>query len=141
MRIPVQASGGRNQRSEDGPPLEPDVSPERLQWLIRRISDDDRDAFVELFDHLSGRLFDALRHRLPSPYLAAAIVTATFVEVWWLAGFHAGQDSDVVAWMDRIAQRRIAEGPPDTADVASVRARCAELELAALLGRPAGTPR
>jgi hypothetical protein len=108
--------------------------------LIRRISDDDRDAFVELFDHLSPRLLDALRSRLSSPYLAAAIVTATFVEVWWLAGFHVGRDSDVVAWIDRIAQRRVQEGPPAITDVASLRARCAELELGALLGRPADTP-
>jgi hypothetical protein len=141
MRIPVQASGSRKQRSADGPPLQPDVSPERLQWLIRRISDDDRDAFVELFDHLSPRLLDALRSRLSSPCLAAAIVTATFVEVWWLAGCHAGRDSDVVAWIDRIAQRRVGEGPPATTDVSSLRNRCAELELAALLGRSADTPR
>ena len=32
----------------------PHDDPERLRWLIRRIADDDHDAFTELFDRCSG---------------------------------------------------------------------------------------
>jgi hypothetical protein len=161
MTDPVPAPG-LEARTCDGPPPGHGVSPEHLRRLLRRISNNERDAFAELFDHLSRRLLATVQSRVPDPHRATAIVTATFVEVWWLAGCHAGPDCDVVAWVDRIAHRRAGEGPPATdaagqpagsastqpagsasitaADVAALRDRCAELELTALLGRPAGRP-
>jgi hypothetical protein len=132
----------------------PDGSSERLRWLRRRISGDDRNAFVELFDRLSGPLRDGLGARLADPPCAEIIITATFVEVWWLAGCHSGPETDVVAWINRIVDRRVGELRPLAAQfvyqadfsqltpgvLATMRARRAELELAALLGRPDDTP-
>jgi hypothetical protein len=136
MTTPVQASSKRETRPHDAPAPEPGGSPERLRWLVRRISGDDGAAFVELFDRVSGPLYDRLRSRLSDPPRAAATITATFVEVWWLAGCHAGPDADVMMWINQIVERRVKRSEP-TAAMASIRSRSADLELAALLGRPA----
>ena len=143
MATSVQASCKRETRPHDAPAPEPGGSPERLRWLVRRISGDDGAAFVELFDRLSGPLYDRLRSRLSDPPRAAATITATFVEVWWLAGCHAGPDADVMVWINQIVERRVKKSEPTAAMVtgpaglASVGSRSADLELAALLGRPA----
>jgi hypothetical protein len=47
---------------------------------------------------------------LGDPGRAAAIVTATYVEVWWLAGCQTDPDADVVRWIREIAERRAVEG-------------------------------
>jgi len=110
MTTSVQASCKLQTRPHGVPAPEPVSSPERLRWLVRRISDDDGGAFVELFDLLSGPLYDRLRSRLSDPPRAAAIITATFVEVWWLAGCHAGPDADVMMWINLIVERRVKQG-------------------------------
>jgi hypothetical protein len=46
---------------------------------------------------------------MPDPADAAAGVSATFVEVWWLARFHAAAGTDVPAWIMTIADRRAGE--------------------------------
>jgi hypothetical protein len=43
---------------------------------------------------------------------AAGVLAGTFVEVWWLAGCHVDPDADVMAWIDEIVQRRIADSRP-----------------------------
>ena len=119
---------------------------------MRRIADDDRDAFAELYDTLSPRLRRNLRSGSPVPVHVNAIVAATFVEVWSLARFHTAADTDVWAWITDIAARRRGERLPAvdpfagsatgaghplwwTAQVES-RDRQAERDLAVLLGRP-----
>ncbi|WP_203789182.1 RNA polymerase sigma factor [Paractinoplanes rishiriensis] len=163
MRIPGVLVSASTRRSalpssarlpESAPPGPPD-GPDRLRWLIRRIADDDRDAFVELFDWCSGEVTRRLRRQMSDPDRAAAILAGTFVEVWWLAGCHVDPDTDVIAWIEEIAQRRVADSRPDAASSAcpavpglgllGVRwSQCVEVELAGLLGRhlspPAGSP-
>jgi hypothetical protein len=122
------------------------VSADRLDVLIDQISRGSRAAFVMLFDQTCGPVRDTLAARLPDPHWVSAVLAATYVEVWWLAGCRAGRHGEAVAWIDAIVQRRIgevlrSEGRSDlsvsASGTAAVRARYAVLELAALLGRPA----
>jgi hypothetical protein len=127
-------------------------SPERLRWLIRRVADDDLGAFGELFDHCSGLVLSGLRGQVSDPYRVAAVLAGTFVEVWWLAGCHIDPDTNVMAWIGEIVQRRVADSrpaSPSSADLASpglglLGARWAqgvEVELACLLqSRPSPPP-
>jgi DNA-directed RNA polymerase specialized sigma24 family protein len=114
--------------------------------LIRRIADNDRGAFAELFDQYSGLLSRRLRRQVPDRHRVAGVVAGTFVEVWWLAGCHVDPDTDVMVWIDEILQRRVADsrpGAPSSADPAlpGMGLRGApwthgvEVELAGLLSR------
>ena len=83
-----------------------------MRWLVRRIADDDRDAFCELFDRCSGPVWLYLGRQVVDPYRAAGVFAGTFVEVWWLAGCHVGQGTDVLAWIEQIVRRRVADSRP-----------------------------
>jgi len=84
----------------------------RLRWLIRRIAGDDRAAFAEFFDCCSGQVARELSSQITDPRRVAGVLAGTFVEVWWLAGCHADPDSDVLAWIDQIVRRRVADSRP-----------------------------
>ena len=130
-----------------------------LLWLVRRIAIEDHDAFADLYDALSVQLLDELRSTISDPADAETIASATFVEVWSLARFHATSDTDVYSWVRDIAARRAADrrpvvdvcsqvdAPEDRpkapgtrswwAAVAARHERYPDLVLAALLARPA----
>jgi len=101
-----------------GPASSGPRGPERVRWLIRRIADDDRDAFAELFDLCSGPVSSGLRDQVSDRHRAAGILAGTFTEVWWLAGCHVDPDTDVMAWIDEIVQRRVADSRPAAPSVA-----------------------
>ena len=118
------------------------------QPIIGAISRGSREAFALLFDRTSDGVRAELVLRLPDADQRAAVVfAATYVEVWWLAGCHSDPQVDAGEWIRRILHRRIADlGPlamrqarvpsPALQPAADLRPSCAELELAALLGRP-----
>jgi DNA-directed RNA polymerase specialized sigma24 family protein len=106
--------------------------------LLAQISYGDRDAFTRLFDETSGPLLDRIHAEVRDPQQAVAVLAATYVEVWWLAGCRPGREDDVATWIDQIARRRLRDGTP------RINSRrygpvlgYAVLELADLLGRPA----
>jgi hypothetical protein len=83
-----------------------------------------------------------VRRQVPDPFRVASIV----VEVWWLAGGHVDPDTDVMAWINKIVRRRVADSrpltPPPTDSVAFASAAITglwvqrvEVELATLLRR------
>jgi hypothetical protein len=118
---------------------------EHLSALMAPISRGSRDAFVTLFDHTRGTVRAGINSRLRDPHSAAAVFAATYVEVWWLAGSHTDPEVDVIAWIDRIVDRRSAEAGPDpvapskepgSVDAADPQHLRAALELSSLLGRP-----
>ena len=94
------------------PTLGPCGGAEHLRWLIRQIADDNRNAFAELFDHVSGPVSRWLHSQLSDPVRAAGIIAGTFVEVWWLAGGHVAADTDVLAWINEVVRRRLADSRP-----------------------------
>jgi hypothetical protein len=68
---------------------------------------------------------------LPDPGDVNAVMTATFVEVWWLARGHAASHPDVRAWIQAIASRRTGERNRNGAgagasptDISGSRMRC-----------------
>ncbi|MEV8509193.1 hypothetical protein AB0368_30755 [Actinoplanes sp. NPDC051475] len=117
---------------------------------MRPISRGSQDEFVSLFEHTCGHVRARLDSRLRDQQLAVMVFAATYVEVWWLAGCHNGPDLDVLAWINKIVDRRVADAlrratpKAPLADAAQVdcavtRARRAAVELATLLGRPVDT--
>lgn len=124
---------------------------DRLQWLLRRVADDDHGAFGELFHRVSGPVSKRVRRQVPDPIRGAGVVAGTFVEVWWLASCHVDPDTDVMAWINKIVRRRVADSrqlaPLATDSVALASAAITalwvqrlEVELAALL-RQRTTPK
>ena len=111
---------------------------DHLSGLMGPISRGSRDAFVTLFDHTRDAIRAGIGSRLPDPRCAAAVFAATYVEVWWLAGCNTGPDADVLAWIDRIAERRSTEAQPNPPgdDALGPQHLRAVLELSSLLGRP-----
>jgi DNA-directed RNA polymerase specialized sigma24 family protein len=116
----------------------------RLRWLLRRVADDDRDAFGELFHRVSGPVSSRVRRQVPDPIRAAGVVAGTFVEVWWLAGCHVDPDTEVMAWINNIVRRRVADSWPlalpaadpvvvASAAITALWVQRLEVELAALL--------
>jgi len=66
------------------------------------------------------------------------ILAATYVEVWWLAGCHRGEEPDVWRWIRGILDRRIADAHRATSRhlEGEPRPSRSELELADLLSQP-----
>jgi hypothetical protein len=129
----------------------PHDDPERLRWLIRRIADDDHDAFAELFDRCSGLVSRLLDRQVSDRNRAAGVLAGTFVEVWWLAGCRVAPETDVMAWIDKIVQRRVADSrpsvpasanpaPPSLNSLDAPWTQGVEVELAGLLRRRNSLP-
>ncbi|WP_433832472.1 hypothetical protein ACQP2E_16225 [Actinoplanes sp. CA-015351] len=105
--------------------------------LIEWISQGSKPAFAALFDRTQADVRAVLSVLPPGSGQRDEVLAATYLEVWWLAGCHSEPDVDVVAWLFGIAQRRMAELRCRVDGVvANPRPSYAQLELAALLGRP-----
>jgi hypothetical protein len=122
------------------------------QRTMEAISRGDLDAFARLFDRTSDAVRAEVTSRLPDADLSAAVFASTYMEVWWLAGCHNGPELDVAEWLMNILCRRIAGTDPNARlrlhmfPVSTDRGgrwlpSLAELDLAALLGRPVARPR
>jgi hypothetical protein len=88
------------------PPARIDAA--HLLRLVRRVAQADRRAFAELYDAVAPGLGRTLVQAMPKR-AAAATLSATFVEVWSVARFHTGADTDVGAWISGIAARRASD--------------------------------
>jgi DNA-directed RNA polymerase specialized sigma24 family protein len=82
---------------------------DELIALVRHVAAADRQDFARLYQALAPVIRADLRAALPDPAESAAITSATFVEVWWLARFHTAPGTDVSAWITGIAIRRAGE--------------------------------
>jgi DNA-directed RNA polymerase specialized sigma24 family protein len=100
---PLGAAESLRDVSRVGSPADADD----LLRLVRRIARKDRDAFAALYDLVSTTLLDEVRSAMGNPADAAAVTADTFVEVWWLARYHTGSNTDVYAWMTNIVARRM----------------------------------
>jgi hypothetical protein len=110
--------------------------------LIGLISRGSVPAFVELFDRTSEGARAELAAHVPETSQRGEIFAASYVEVWWLAGCHHTPEVDATAWIAGIVRRRIEEAARGMsrhgthAASEGPRPSHAELEIAALLGRP-----
>lgn len=138
MRIFARNAAGRKPPPESRPNAGPTIRERLASSTMEAISRGSRTAFADLFDRTAGAVAADLAVRLAEPGLRTAILAATYVEVWWLAGCRGDPDPDVTQWIGRILDRRIA----DSSRFSAIRVYPdsgpgrAELELADLLGRP-----
>ncbi|WP_143162783.1 sigma-70 family RNA polymerase sigma factor [Couchioplanes caeruleus] len=75
--------------------------------LLEAIARGSQEAFGVLFDRTAGVVGADLTTRLRDPEQRAAILAASYLEVWWLAGCRSGVEPDVTQWVRRILDRRI----------------------------------
>jgi DNA-directed RNA polymerase specialized sigma24 family protein len=77
--------------------------------LLTRVAQADRAAFASLHRRLRPDLATQLASVPLDQADAAAVVDATFVEIWWLARRRTGRATDALAWVRGIAARRAAD--------------------------------
>jgi hypothetical protein len=129
MRDPAaHTTATRTAPATDGP----------LSPLMDAISQGSQEAFVVLFDRTAEAIDAELTAILADTEQRAAILAATYVEVWWMAGCRSSAEPDVPQWIRRILHRRVmaAHGLISPRTGPDRRPSRAELELAALLDRP-----
>ena len=98
--------GGACRREVPPPPV--DVR-DHLLRLVQQVAIGDRTALADLYRVLSSALVEVLRGQAVDSADAAAVVSATFNEVWWMARFHISADADIHAWMVDMVRRRAAD--------------------------------
>ena len=74
--------------------------------LLHRVANRDEAALVSMWAALSGEIAALLRPTLPDSADVAAVLTATFTEMWWLSPMHDTADTDVRGWLTSIARQR-----------------------------------
>ena len=80
-----------------------------LGLLVGRIASGDKAAFRRLYARLHTAVCDHVDGILSRRADVPAVVSSTFVEVWWLARHHSGSGTDVRTWIAGIAAARAAE--------------------------------
>ena len=81
----------------------------RLAELMARSSRGHEDAFAELYDLTSSRIFGTVLRVLRSSDHAAEVTQEVFVEVWRQSARYAPDKGSVLAWMTTMAHRRAVD--------------------------------
>lgn len=81
---------------------------ELLNQLMRRIAQQDRDAFAQLYRLLEKPLFRFISLKLNDPFRAADILHDVFMEIWRGAGGFQARSS-VKTWVFSIAYRKVMD--------------------------------
>jgi len=115
----------------------------QLTRLLARTAAGDHDAFRRLYAGMALPIWLTVTASLRHPDPAAAVIHATFVEVWWLARSADRTGGTARAWLTAIAARRTLErfragrGPtqsPATEAIADTHDEQLHHELLRLLG-------
>jgi len=104
--------GGNTSRTDPAPPqaaLGRDAESGRLAELVARSSRGHDDAFSELYDLTSSRIYGLVLRILRSADHAAEVTQEVFVEVWRQSARYAPDKGSVLAWMSTIAHRRAVD--------------------------------
>ena len=80
-----------------------------LGLLVARVAGGDRAAFRRLYARLHTAVCDHVDGILSRSADVPAVVSSTFVEVWWLSRHHTAPGTDVRRWIAGIATARAAE--------------------------------
>ena len=80
-----------------------------LGLLVTRVAAGDRAAFRRLYTRLHTAVCDQVDEILSRSADVPAVVSSTFVEVWWLARHHTAPGTDVRTWVEAIATARATE--------------------------------
>lgn len=77
--------------------------------LLVRIAADDRDAFVELYDLLSGRVFGLILRVVVNRAQSEEVLQEVFLEIWQSAARFAPNRGQGRSWILTIAHRRAVD--------------------------------
>ena len=67
------------------------------------------DAFAELYDLTSSRIYSIILRVLRSPDHAAEVTQEVYVEIWRQSARYASDKGSVIAWMTTMAHRRAVD--------------------------------
>jgi RNA polymerase sigma-70 factor, ECF subfamily len=85
------------------------VQAARLIYLVGRSARGHDDAFAELYDLTSSRIYGVILRVLRSPEQAAAVTQEVYLEIWQHAARYSEERGSVLAWMTTVAHRRAVE--------------------------------
>jgi RNA polymerase sigma-70 factor (ECF subfamily) len=101
-RHPRSAMLGRV--ADDGDPSP--VSRPTLDELLDRVGRGDRDAFGELYDETSPRVFGLVRRLVVDPAQAEEVTQDVYLEIWQNASRFDAAKGNAIGWLFTIAHRR-----------------------------------
>jgi len=81
----------------------------RLVELMGRSARGHEDAFSELYDLTSARIYGTVLRVLRSPDHAAEVTQEVYVEVWRQSSRYAADKGSVLGWMTTMAHRRAVD--------------------------------
>ena len=80
-----------------------------LEELIEQCSRGHEDAFAELYDLTSPRIYGLILRVLRSPEHSAEVTQEVYVEVWRQSARYSPAKGSVLAWMSTMAHRRAVD--------------------------------
>lgn len=110
MNISVVPAGSGGEAPRPGPGhtgREADAA--RLVELMARSARGHEDAFAELYDLTSGRVYGTILRVLRSADHAAEVTQEVYVEVWRQSARYAPEKGSVLGWMTTMAHRRAVD--------------------------------
>jgi RNA polymerase sigma-70 factor, ECF subfamily len=104
---PRFADGGEDTAVASGEAsVGPSPDSTRLVELVRRSGSGQQDAFAELYDKTSARIYGVVLRVLRSPDQAAEVTQEVYLEVWRQAARFSPDKGGVLGWMTTVAHRR-----------------------------------
>ena len=110
MNISVVPAGSGGASSQNGPgPAGREADAAHLVELMARSARGHEDAFSELYDLTSSRIYGTILRVLRSPDHAAEVTQEVYVEVWRQSARYAPDRGSVLGWMTTMAHRRAVD--------------------------------
>jgi RNA polymerase sigma-70 factor (ECF subfamily) len=113
MNISSVAPGTGGQPSRTGQPGTRDpgraAENERLADLVAQAARGHEDAFAELYDVTSSRIYGVILRVLRSADHAAEVTQEVYVEIWRQSARYAPDKGSVLGWMTTMAHRRAVD--------------------------------
>jgi len=91
------------------PPADRETEAAQLIKLMTLCSRGHEQAFTELYDRTSQRIYGIILRVLRSPDHAAEVMQEVYVEVWRQSARYSPDKGSVIAWMTTMAHRRIVD--------------------------------
>jgi RNA polymerase sigma-70 factor (ECF subfamily) len=113
MNISAVPPGARGEPSRAGQPGNSNTGRaaenERLGELVQQAARGHEDAFAELYDLTSTRIYGVVLRVLRSPDHAAEVTQEVYVEIWRQSARYAADKGSVIGWMTTMAHRRAVD--------------------------------
>jgi RNA polymerase sigma-70 factor (ECF subfamily) len=112
MNISAVQPGAEGQSSRTGQPVLAAgraAENERLGQLVSQAARGHEDAFAELYDLTSSRIYGVILRVLRSADHAAEVAQEVYVEIWRQSARYAPDKGSVIGWMTTMAHRRAVD--------------------------------